>query len=122
MKDKTLEPPVQRKPVAGGAESRVPVENPWYSEPRLAHDPKHMSPFVSRQSGPFASGQNPTKPPLEKERQLCYFFFSRVFKKKKKKVLVPSSPSLLQKRKLTTEEGAGTRQIPARSVLGVATA
>lgn len=80
------------EPVEGGVECRVPGASPRYNEPRLAHDPKHTSPFVFRENSPIASRQNHTKPPLEKERQLCYFFFSLVLKKK---VLVPSSPSLL---------------------------
>lgn len=81
MTGETVEAPVQMKPVEGGVESRVPVGNPWYSEPRLAHDPIPMSPFVFRESRPIDSRQNPTRPPLEKERQLCYFFFSHVLKK-----------------------------------------
>jgi hypothetical protein len=72
---------------------RVPVENPQYSEPRLAHDPKHMSPFVFRENSPIASRQNQTKPPLEKERQLCYFFFSHVFFFFLKSLSLPLLPS-----------------------------
>lgn len=77
-----VEAPVQLKPVEGGVAAGGACGNPWYREPRLAHDPKHMSPFVFKENSPIASRQNPTKPPLEKERQLCYFFFSHVLKKK----------------------------------------
>lgn len=75
----------------------MPVGNPWYSEPRLAHDPIPMSPFVFRKSRPIASRQNPTKPPLEKERQLCYFFLFPCVKKKKSPCPFLSFPPVEEK-------------------------
>lgn len=78
-----VEAPVQLKAVEGGVVAGGARGNPWYREPRLAHDPKHMSPFVFKENSPIASRQNPTKPPLEKETALLFFLFPCVKKKKK---------------------------------------
>lgn len=83
MKGETVEAPIQVKPAEGGEESRVPMENSWYSEPRSSSDPvwgvnTHACKcicFQGMQPHYFQTKILPSEnPPLEKERQLCYFF------------------------------------------------
>lgn len=78
MKGKTVEAPIQVKPAGEEWSPGCLWKTPGTMIPIQANDPVcgswtlvHMSALVLMGSSPTASRQNPPKPPLEKERQLC---------------------------------------------------